>query len=40
VTKRHGQHPCVPGTPRCRERFLTDLCDYYQAAVCPRAADR
>jgi endonuclease-3 len=24
---RHGQHPCVYGTPRCKECFLTDLRD-------------
>ncbi len=24
---RHGQWPCVYGTPRCGECFLTDLCD-------------
>jgi endonuclease-3 len=32
---RHGQHPCVYGTPRCQECFLTDLCDTQM-----RAGDR
>ena len=30
---RHGQHPCVYGTPRCGECFLTDLCDHYHSVV-------
>ncbi len=33
---RHGQYPCVWGTPRCRDCFLTDLCDYYNTVVQPR----
>jgi endonuclease III len=30
---RHGQYPCVYGTPRCRDCFLTDLCDFYQGGA-------
>ena len=28
---RHGQSPCVYGTPRCEGCFLPDLCAYYRA---------
>ncbi len=28
---RHGQNPCVYGTPRCQDCFLIDICDYFQA---------
>ena len=33
---RHGQHPCVHGTPRCGDCPLTDLCDHYRTVVRPR----
>jgi endonuclease-3 len=28
---RHGREICVSRSPRCRECFLRDACDYYQA---------
>ncbi|HEY8602336.1 MAG TPA: hypothetical protein VIL85_28195 [Thermomicrobiales bacterium] len=36
---RHGQHPCVYGTPRCGECFLTDLCDHYHTIIRPQRMD-
>ncbi len=32
---KHGQNPCVYGTPHCRDCFMTDICNYYQANIRP-----
>jgi endonuclease-3 len=34
---RHGQRICVYDHPRCKQCFLTDLCDYYKTVVNPTA---